>query len=119
MRKQLDAFLKEWGDKGQVSLDHIRFLTYTTRYNRCYWVSLDGLEKHYERPEIDARRGRRGTMSSIDRHSLRSTDSNASGRAITVPTPASKMTRTLPSPNSPATMSSSLAIPAVIVGSRD
>jgi len=49
VRQRLDAFLKEYGDKGQTSPDHIRFLTYTTRYNRSYWVSLDGLEKHYER----------------------------------------------------------------------
>src|SRR5438034_11400498 len=54
--QRLDAFLKEHGDKGQISPDHIRFLTYTTRYNRSYWVSLDGLEKHYERAEVDAQR---------------------------------------------------------------
>jgi pimeloyl-ACP methyl ester carboxylesterase len=56
VRERLDAFLKEWGDKGQSSPDHIRFITYTTRYNRSYWVSLDGLEKHYERADIDAER---------------------------------------------------------------
>ena len=56
VRQRLDAFLKEHGDKGQISPDHIRFLTYTTRYNRSYWVSLDGLEKHYERAEVDAQR---------------------------------------------------------------
>jgi len=56
VRQRLDAFLKEYGDKGQSSPDHIRFLTYTTRYNRDYWVSLDGLEKHYERAEVDAQR---------------------------------------------------------------
>src|SRR6266568_5068334 len=42
VRQRLDAFLKESGDKGQSSPSHIRFLTYTTRYNRSYWVSLDG-----------------------------------------------------------------------------
>ena len=56
VRQRLDAFLKEWGDKGQTSPDHIRFVTYTTRYNRDYWVSVDGLEKHYERADIDAQR---------------------------------------------------------------
>ena len=56
VRKRLDEFLKEHADKGQTSPDHIRFLTYTTRYNRDYWVSLDGLEKHYERAEVDAQR---------------------------------------------------------------
>jgi len=56
VREKLDAFLKEWGDRGQVSPDHIRFVTYTARYNRDYWVTVDELEKHYERAEVDARR---------------------------------------------------------------
>jgi hypothetical protein len=60
VRQRLDAFLKEYGDKGQSSPAHIRFLTYTTRYNRCYWISIDGLEKHYERAEVDARRADSG-----------------------------------------------------------
>ena len=34
----------------------MRFLTYTTRYNRSFWITLDGLEKHYERAEVDATR---------------------------------------------------------------
>ena len=56
VRQRLDAFLKEWGDKGQTSPDHLRFVTYTARYNRDYWASLDGLGKHYERADIDAQR---------------------------------------------------------------
>src|SRR5262245_1016021 len=56
VRQRLDAFLKEWGDKGQTSPDQIRFLTYTTRYNRDYWISVDEMERHYERADIDARR---------------------------------------------------------------
>jgi hypothetical protein len=56
VRQQLDAFLKEWGDKGQTSPDHIKFLTYTTRYNRDYWVSVEGMGKLYERADIDAQR---------------------------------------------------------------
>jgi hypothetical protein len=61
VRQRLDLFLKEWGDKGQSSPDHVRFVTYTTRYNRSYWVSLDALEKHYERADVDARRVAGGT----------------------------------------------------------
>ncbi len=70
VRQRLDAFLKEHGDKGQSSPDHIRFLTYTTRYNRCYWVSLDGLEKHYERAEVDAQRTAGGTSFDIKTKNL-------------------------------------------------
>lgn len=56
VRQRLDGFLKEWGDQGQSSPDHVRFLTYTTRYNRSYWVSLEALGRHYERAEVNARR---------------------------------------------------------------
>ncbi len=71
VREQVDEFLKTWGDRGRVSPDHIRFLTYTTRYNRCYWVSADGLEKHYERSEVDAERDK-------DRKEYRITTKNLS-----------------------------------------
>ncbi len=70
VRQRLDAFLKEHGDKGQISPDHIRFLTYTTRYNRSYWVSLDGLEKHYERAEVDAQRTGGGASYAIKTKNL-------------------------------------------------
>ncbi len=79
VRQRLDDFLKVWGDKGQVSPDHLRFLTYTTRYNRDYWASLDGLEKHYERAEIDAQRSDGGAQydiktKNLTRLTLRETD---------------------------------------------
>jgi hypothetical protein len=54
VRERLDAFLKEWGDKGQTSPDHLRFVTWTTRYNRDYWLSVDGLAKTYDRADVDA-----------------------------------------------------------------
>src|SRR5262249_15880163 len=63
-------FLKEWGDRGQVSPDHIRFVTYTTRYNRDYWVTVDELEKHYERAEVDAQRSDGGKRYEITTKNL-------------------------------------------------
>ena len=79
VRERLDAFLKEYGDRGRVSPDHIRFLTYTTRYNRDYWVSLDQLEKHYERAEVDAQRSDGGkryliATKNLNRLTLREAD---------------------------------------------
>jgi pimeloyl-ACP methyl ester carboxylesterase len=56
VRARLDAFLKEWTAKGLQSPDRIRFLTHTTRYNKSFWISLDGLGKHYERADVDAQR---------------------------------------------------------------
>src|SRR4051794_2638101 len=55
-RKTLNAFLYDRIKLGRQIPDRIRFLTYTTRYNRDYWVTLDGLEKHYQRAEVDAKR---------------------------------------------------------------
>jgi hypothetical protein len=55
-RKQLNTFLYERIKMGRQIPDHIRFLTYTTRYNRDYWITLDGLARHYERAEVDATR---------------------------------------------------------------
>jgi hypothetical protein len=55
-RKRMDAIHLENLKRGRQSPDHLRFLTYTTRYNRSYWATLEGLEKHYERAEVDAKR---------------------------------------------------------------
>ena len=55
-RKVLNAYLYDRLKIGRQVPDHIRFVTYTTRYNRDYWVTVDGLEKHYERAEVDAKR---------------------------------------------------------------
>lgn len=55
-RKTLNAYLYERIKMGRQVPDRVRFVTYTTRYNRDYWVTVDGLEKHYERAEMDATR---------------------------------------------------------------
>jgi hypothetical protein len=70
VRQRLDAFLKEWGDKGQVSPEHIRFVTYTTRYNRDYWVTVDRLDKHYQRADVDAERSQGGAAYVVQTHNV-------------------------------------------------
>lgn len=34
---------------------HIRFVTWTLKFSRCHWIEVLGLEKHYQRAEIEAR----------------------------------------------------------------
>ncbi len=36
--------------------DHVHFVTYTTAYHRCYWISVESVEKQYLRTEVDADR---------------------------------------------------------------
>jgi pimeloyl-ACP methyl ester carboxylesterase len=52
-----EHFIEEALAKGLEAPAHVRFVTYTTRFNRCFWVTVEGLEKHYERAEVDAQRG--------------------------------------------------------------
>jgi poly(3-hydroxybutyrate) depolymerase len=41
---------------------HIRFVTWTLKYNRCFWLQVLGLEKHYARAEVDATIAEDGTI---------------------------------------------------------
>ncbi len=42
--------------RGRIVPDRIRYVTYSTRYNRDHWVTIDGLERHFNRSTIDAQR---------------------------------------------------------------
>jgi len=74
-RKIMDAFHKKWTEKGVQSPPHVRFRTFTTRYNQSHWVTVDGMEKHYERAEVDAKR-------SDDRKQYEITTTNVSRLAL-------------------------------------
>jgi hypothetical protein len=34
--------------------ENVRFTTYTLRYNRCAWITVDALDRHWERARIEA-----------------------------------------------------------------
>jgi hypothetical protein len=55
-RALLDAFDRKYVEIGRRSPNRVRFVTYTTRYNQAHWVTVDGLGRHYERADVDARR---------------------------------------------------------------
>lgn len=38
----------------------VRFVTHTLRYNRCDWIDIIGLEKHYEKALVDAEKTEEG-----------------------------------------------------------
>jgi dienelactone hydrolase len=52
-RQKLDARLAEICEEGQIPIpDHPRLTTWTLRYNRMYWLSVEGLERHWERADV-------------------------------------------------------------------
>lgn len=57
------ARIKEFADKGiDERPKHLRFVTWTLKYNRCHWIELLGLEEHYRRAEIEARIAEDGSI---------------------------------------------------------
>jgi dienelactone hydrolase len=54
--KVSNRFVDEATEKGIAVPQKIRFVTYTTRFNRCFWIAVEELDKHYERAEVNANR---------------------------------------------------------------
>jgi pimeloyl-ACP methyl ester carboxylesterase len=58
--------LRRMGDLAAQGLNHlprrIRFVTWTLKYSRCFWIELLGLGEHYARAEIDAQRDEEGNI---------------------------------------------------------
>ncbi len=49
--KRVDEFATKGRDPNPMK---VRFTTWTLRYNEMRWVTVDGLEKHWERARVDA-----------------------------------------------------------------
>jgi dienelactone hydrolase len=54
--KQSNEFIDAAVKQGRKTPDRIHFITYTTRFNRCFWLTIDALDQHYERAEVDGTR---------------------------------------------------------------
>ncbi len=51
LNRRIDSIVKHGRDALPT---HVLFTTWTLRYNRMFWVRIDGLEKHWERANVDA-----------------------------------------------------------------
>lgn len=58
--------MRRIGEAAAKGLDpqprEVRFVTWTLKYNRCFWVEVLALKEHYARAEIRARRGDDGAI---------------------------------------------------------
>ena len=56
-KAESEAFLrKAIEETAGKSPNHVRFVTYTMRYNNAHWVTVEGLEESYKRADVDAKR---------------------------------------------------------------
>ena len=56
-KAESEAFIRKALDEtaGKIP-NHVRFVTYTTRYNNAHWVTVELLEESYKRADVDAKR---------------------------------------------------------------
>ena len=54
-KKTSDAFVLQNQSHGLGDPTAVRFVTYTERYNQCFFVTVDQLEHDYERAQVDAK----------------------------------------------------------------
>lgn len=55
-KAESEAFLRKALEAADKAPNHVRFVTYTTRWNKAHWVTAEGLDETYTRADIDARR---------------------------------------------------------------
>ncbi len=51
-----EAEYKKYVEPGRKSPDRVRFVTYTTKFSVCDWVTILGLDEHYKRAVVDAKK---------------------------------------------------------------
>jgi len=63
-RDEVERRISALAEKGRERLpETVRFTTYTLRYNHCAWITVDGLERHWEPAHIEARSDEDGGFS--------------------------------------------------------
>ena len=83
-RAESNAFIaKAMQTAGRVP-DHLRFVTYTTRFNKAYWLTVAGLDETYARGEVDATRSRDGTEYTLTTRNISRLELETSGGAFTI-----------------------------------
>src|SRR5204863_10184732 len=64
-KKESNAWIAKMLESAGKTPNHLRFVTYTTRFNECYWLTIEGLEQTYKRGEVDATRSEDGKQYTV------------------------------------------------------
>lgn len=83
-KAQSNAFIaKALETAGRVP-SHLRCVTYTTRFNTCHWLTVDGLDETYQRGEVDAIRTEDGTHYTVTTKNINRLTFTAPGAVFTI-----------------------------------
>jgi dienelactone hydrolase len=72
-RAESNAFIAKALESAARVPDHVRFVTYTARFNKAHWLSVDRLDETYKRADVDAFRtddGKRYTVTTKNVNAL-------------------------------------------------
>ena len=83
-RAQSNAFITKALETADRVPDRVRFVTYTTRFNKAYWVTVAGLDRTYTRADVDATRSRDGETYTVTTKNVSRLGLEASAGAFTI-----------------------------------
>jgi hypothetical protein len=83
-RAESNRFIERALESADAPPAHVRFVTYTTRFNKSYWVTVDSLEKTYARADVDARRSADGTQYDVSTTNVDRISFDSAGGTFTI-----------------------------------
>ena len=83
-KAQSNAFIANALRSADTLPSHVRFVTYTTRFNRSHWLTVDSLEETYKRAEVDATRSDDGKQYVVSTKNIDRITFDGSGGAFTI-----------------------------------
>jgi len=83
-RTESNAFIAKALETAGHAPNHVRFVTYTTRFNQSHWLTVDGLEETYKRGEVDATRSPDGKQYAVTTKNISGLSFDSSGGAFTI-----------------------------------
>jgi dienelactone hydrolase len=83
-RAQSNAFIARALETAGRVPDHLRFVTYTTRFNKAHWLTVAGLDETYTRGEVDATRNRDATEYSVTTKNISGLQFESAGGSFTI-----------------------------------
>lgn len=83
-RAQSNVFINKALETASRVPDRVRFVTYTTRFNRAHWLTVDGVDETYQRGEVDATRSEDGERYTLSTKNVSRLTIDAKGGAFTI-----------------------------------
>ncbi len=84
-KAESSAFITKALDTADRVPAHVRFVTYTTRFNKAHWLTVDELDETYQRAEVDAKRSEDGKQYTVTTKNVsRVTFDNAARAGFTI-----------------------------------